>query len=377
MTIKLTDTGVSLLLDALAEGTEIEFSKIVLGNGADAGSSATAVSNPIVTLSLTACVRQTDYVKLTATFNNATLDNRFSNTELGVLVTDPDDSSATLLFAYGYVPESEAAVIPAKTDYVLETTENVMVYVGAAENITAIIAESLDTVSRTEFQQHTGNTSNPHAVTKSQVGLGNVPDVTTDNQTPTVIAASQPTPLAQGDTLRAIVSKIAAAINALLNHFGAHNNPHGVTAAQTGAAPTVHTHSTDDITSGTLSELRGGTGVTSYAALVARLKNDLRCPDVQTYVGDGNSGSGHKNNVDFGYVPRLIRIYDMNGYTFARFCPTETYGASYATYDGDLRPYNLNVSVDGTNVKWYESTGTNSQRQMNTSGHTYYVEAYR
>ena len=46
------------------------------------------------------------------------------------------------------------------------------------------------------------------ALTKSDVGLSNVPNVTTDNQTPTVSEASTRTNLASGDTLSTIIGKI-------------------------------------------------------------------------------------------------------------------------------------------------------------------------
>ena len=44
--------------------------------------------------------------------------------------------------------------------------------------------------------------------TKTSVGLGNVPNVTTDNQTPTVTEASTRANLAAGDTLKTIIGKI-------------------------------------------------------------------------------------------------------------------------------------------------------------------------
>ena len=46
-------------------------------------------------------------------------------------------------------------------------------------------------------------------------------------------------------------------------HTNNTSNPHGVTAAQIGAAETSHSHSATEITSGTLPVARGGTGNTS------------------------------------------------------------------------------------------------------------------
>lgn len=56
---------------------------------------------------------------------------------------------------------------------------------------------------------HTSNTSNPHGVTKSQVGLGNVPNVATNDQTPTFSQASTRANIASGEKLSVIFGKIA------------------------------------------------------------------------------------------------------------------------------------------------------------------------
>lgn len=86
---------------------------------------------------------------------------------------------------------------------------------------------------------HLNNTSNPHSVTKAQVGLGNVPNVATNDQTPTY---TQPTTLAtlvSGEKLSVSMGKIMKAINDLITHLGNKSNPHAVTAAQAGAVPTT------------------------------------------------------------------------------------------------------------------------------------------
>lgn len=75
---------------------------------------------------------------------------------------------------------------------------------------------------------HTNNKSNPHGVTKAQVGLGNV-DNTSDANKP-----------------------ISTATQTALN----------------GKANTSHTHAAGDITSGTLSVARGGTGQTTLTPAV-------------------------------------------------------------------------------------------------------------
>ena len=81
---------------------------------------------------------------------------------------------------------------------------------------------------------HKASTDNPHSVTKAQVGLGNVPNVDTDDQTPTVTEAEAFTNLATGDDLKTIVGKVKKAITTLSAHLVNTSNPHSVTKAQVG-----------------------------------------------------------------------------------------------------------------------------------------------
>lgn len=72
----------------------------------------------------------------------------------------------------------------------------------------------------TVVNQHTSNTSNPHSVTKSQVGLSNVPNVATNDQTPTYSAASTLVTLTSGEKLSVSMGKIMKAITDLISHIG-------------------------------------------------------------------------------------------------------------------------------------------------------------
>ena len=59
---------------------------------------------------------------------------------------------------------------------------------------------------------HISNKSNPHGVTKSQVGLGSVPNVATNDQVPSFTQATTLTNLTSGEKLTVMVGKIAKAI---------------------------------------------------------------------------------------------------------------------------------------------------------------------
>lgn len=96
-------------------------------------------------------------------------------------------------------------------------------------------AKSAGTTAQTNLNTHTSNKSNPHSVTKSQVGLGNVPNVATNDQTPTYSAASTLATLTSGEKLSVSMGKIMKAIADLISHIGNKSNPHGVTSSQVGA----------------------------------------------------------------------------------------------------------------------------------------------
>lgn len=88
---------------------------------------------------------------------------------------------------------------------------------------------------------------NPYNVTASQVGLGNVPNVATNDQTPTYSDITTLATLTSGEKLSVAFQKIKLAITNLINHIGNKNNPHAVTASQVGAAASSHTHSKSEI----------------------------------------------------------------------------------------------------------------------------------
>lgn len=292
MALKLTPSGMDLLLRTIAGEAEIEFVSIQMGNGADAGESAGALSNPLLTAEISSYEIGDIMVTLTTVFSNSSVSAGFRATELGVLAKDPDNSGGTLLYAYQYTPDAESDYIPASADKVLETQMDVMVYIGDAQNVTASISESLVYASRAELETHIQDTSNPHKVTKEQVGLGNVSNVATNDQTPTYTTPSAPAALSSGEKLSTAMGKIARAVLALISHLADKKNPHGVTAAQTGAAAASHKHSTVDITSGVLGTARGGTGVGSYEALLGKLGAVKTSYLTFTLTADGWTGEG-------------------------------------------------------------------------------------
>ena len=85
------------------------------------------------------------------------------------------------------------------------------------------------TALETKVNNHIANKSNPHGVTKSQVGLGNVNN-TSD--------ANKPVSTAQAAAIADAKAAGTAAQTSINNHAGRKDNPHTVTRAQLGLATT-------------------------------------------------------------------------------------------------------------------------------------------
>lgn len=96
-------------------------------------------------------------------------------------------------------------------------------------------------------------------VSKSDVGLGNVPNVSTNDQTPTYTEASSLTALSSGEKLSIAFGKLAKAVSSLISHIANVSNPHSVTKAQVGLGSVVNTgDSSTPVENGTTKFTTGG-----------------------------------------------------------------------------------------------------------------------
>lgn len=323
MNPKLTYSGQEAMLKAL-NGDEICFTKIKLGNGPkpDDYAQLTDLQNPLKSISIEQAVIENHYAKLTGeTVSNADFESDFYWTELGIFVSDPEGGPDDLLYAYAHYELSEDAAplyIGASTSSVVQITPIVHVYIGDAENITAELSEASDYALKSELNAHKSDSTNPHGVTKAQVGLSNVPNVTTNNQTPTFSIASALAEINSGEKMSTIMGKVKKAINSLISHIGNKNNPHSVTLSQVGAAAASHTHSAAAITSGTLGVGRGGTGVTSKSDLAVVVRDNLRAV----------------------YSTRAISLKRLNGTEIAT-------GSAYLWKIGPIRHVRIAIDITG------------------------------
>lgn len=427
MTPNLTDAGKNLLLRALT-GETITFTKIQLGNGpAQDARTATGLVNPLLTVELSKIEVGEEYVTLTAAFTNGTVTSGFHITEAGFYAKDPDDDSKELLYALGNEDESTADYVPNNANRILEMEFNALLFIGDAENVAAAINSSLVYASAADLEAHTGNVENPHNVTKEQVGLGNVPNRSTNDQTPTYGTATTFATLTSGEKVSTAFGKIKLAITNLINHIANRSNPHGVTAAQVNAAAKSHTHNASDINAGTVPVARGGTGTTSFpngalvqgtggtylkylqgaGALYATSTGNPRFGTLPVSMGgtgvttlsallelvaqnlfvtgmyDGNNTQGRV--IDLGFTPKAVLLFDAEGNTHddvddlhgglalrnynvisrnASNTYTTTWSNTYCV---------LGIVTNGFRVNYY----TSQEIRSNESGHRYYYIAFR
>lgn len=173
----------------------------------------------------------------------------------------------------------------------------------SGEKLSAAFAKIARAV--TDLIAHLANKENPHSVTKKQLGLDNVPNVTTNDQTPTYTQASALANLSSGEKLSVAFGKISKAVADIILHLSNKSNPHGVTASQVGAAASSHTHAASTIT-----------GLLAYLASAGYGK-----VSTGSYIGDGKGSttSENKNNytawsnarsIDLPFAPRLLLLYN-------------------------------------------------------------------
>lgn len=330
--LSLTDAGRALIVKALS-GETLTFTKLAIGTGDDPGevSDLTDLVSSVVDMQITSIEKGDGVVKLEGSFDNSILNAGIYAKELGVFAEDPDIGE--ILYAYANAGEFPA-YIPADSSNSFERiTMRVLVAVGDAENIEAVIGEFAGYVTKEELVGHTTAKNNPHEVTAEQVGLGNVSNVTTNNQTPTFATSSKLATIISGETLSVILGKVRTAISALISHLSA-SNPHKITAAMLGAGKIV-------------------TG---------------------TYSGSGKYGSGNKNALTFTAKPKLLIVMPVSNSSHA------DYGGFVALRGVTiLRAGGLSDDVGnsesqlhltwGTTVSWYNAT--NMYFQQNASGWTY------
>ena len=232
----ITNAGIELLKNALSGGT-ITVTAIKSGAGkvdVSALKSQTAVSSIKQSGTVQGVTKTNETIKIGVLFSNAGLSAGYSMTQLGIYAKGSTGSE--VLFAISQ--STTGKEVPAESAMPSwSLVHNFYIKLNNDVKMTATVdPEGYVTFETMQaaFNTHTGNKSNPHSVTKSQVGLGNVPNVATNDQTPTYSDTTTLVTLSSGEKISIAFAKIKLAITTLINHLANKSNPHGVTKSQVG-----------------------------------------------------------------------------------------------------------------------------------------------
>ena len=232
----ITNAGIELLKNALSGGT-ITVTAIKSGAGkvdVSALKSQTAVSSIKQSGTVQGVTKTNETIKIEVLFSNAGLSAGYSMTQLGIYAKGSTGSE--VLFAISQ--STTGKEVPAESAMPSwSLVHNFYIKLNNDVTMTATVDPegyvTFETM-QTALNTHTGNKSNPHSVTKSQVGLGNVPNVVTNDQTPTYSDTTTLVTLSSGEKISIAFAKIKLAITTLINHLANKSNPHGVTKSQVG-----------------------------------------------------------------------------------------------------------------------------------------------
>ena len=275
----ITNAGLKLLTNVQVGADTITFTKMVLGDGETPASvsALTAVVNPIIECDVTFGKNIGDNTyQIGAYFSNSSIVTGFWWREVGVFAKGKDGKE----ILYSYTNAGDAGdYIPVGADERVEKYIYNSLAVGNAESVTIEVNESemfiteaekgeahgvaplngdkkidtiylpeMDYADRAEFESLSDNftthknATNPHNIKPSTIGLGNVPNVSTNDQTPTYTEATTLTALTSGEKLSVAFGKIKKAITDLISHI-ADTTKHITSSERStwnGKAPTSH-----------------------------------------------------------------------------------------------------------------------------------------
>lgn len=335
-----------------------------------------AFSNIVVGSTTVAADSKTD--SLTLEGSNVTITADATNDKLTFTVADGSTSAKGLVKLTNSTSSTSTttAATPSsvKSAYDLANTANTAA--GTAQtkaNSAYDLANTANTTAntnKTNLSSHTGSTNNPHSVTKGQVGLGNVPNVATNDQTPTYTAASSLTALTSGEKLSVSMGKLSKAVSSLISHLDA-SNPHGISKSTIGlgnvdntadanktvkAAGTATTATTLSGLTATVAELNILDGVTATAAEINKL-DGLTATTAQlnktaTLSTVATSGS----YTDLSNKPTIPTVYT------AAQCTT------YTSDSGTVTPLAVQNAAKKFAIPRITSTANAIARYSNTTG---------
>ena len=214
----ITNIGMNMLVQA-AGGTALNICTAKCGGTAvDVAALIlqTDVSDPKKIIQITGFEINGNKIKVSVRIINSGITSTYTVRQIGLYAKQTGSETEKLL---AIIQDNTGELIPTETEnpnfqidfafsIVISNTDNITVTVNPEAYITV-----------EEFKSHAENKNNPHGVTKSQIGLGNVPNVMTNDQTPTYTIESENKDLSSGEKLSIAFGKIAKAISSFFKHI--------------------------------------------------------------------------------------------------------------------------------------------------------------
>ena len=231
----ITNAGIKIRQESVVEGKPITFNYAKIGQGIPTNPANIPLMPELISPALQVAIVRSDADEEThhigIRIDNESLTQSILMTEVGLYVSI--DGKAPILYGYGYATQGYDSIPPGNVshyvwtieiDTVLSRSQNI-VFNYDASNI-YVTAKDVENGLKelkgqlTDFvDDHKLNKNNPHGVTKEQVGLGNVPNVATNDQTPTYSTATTLAKLVTGEKLGVSFGKIAKAVDELITHL--------------------------------------------------------------------------------------------------------------------------------------------------------------
>lgn len=227
------------------------------------------------------------------------------------------------------------------------------------------------------------------SLSKSEIGLSNVPNVSTNNQTPTYTEASTLDSLKSGEILTTAFGKLAKAVATQISHLADKSNPHAVTKVQVGLSNVDNTKDADKPISTAVNTALGKKLDASLKGSqngVAELDDAGKVPASQlpSYVDDVIEGyfsggkfykeSAHTNEIP-GESGKIFtdlatnKVYRWSGTAFTVISETISLGETSSTaYRGDRGKiaYDHSQSTHArTDATKTENSSTNGNIKIN------------
>lgn len=118
----------------------------------------------------------------------------------------------------GGIAHSELQISDSSTGQILSTMPFNIIIEKSVVDVDETLSQNESGVIN-DMINHMIDKNNPHEVTKEQVGLGNVPDVTTNDQTPTYDVSNDLSDLESGEKLSVAFGKIGKAVSSFISHL--------------------------------------------------------------------------------------------------------------------------------------------------------------